>query len=93
MPRVREIPKGVRWCKLDTYDYHIDAPNIPTMPCKIFIKVENNNDVRIADIATDINGADGFIYLEGRRFKYITCNVEDQNDKTYLKILARELRR
>lgn len=60
--------------KLDSYDYKVTQLELDHVV--ITIKVHNNSDVAIADIATDINGADGQIYVEGNKYTFESMDVQ-----------------
>lgn len=59
--------------KLDMYDYRIDA--LDNEIFDIVIAIDSPMDVTIADIASDINASDGYIYVEGRYYSYLSLNV------------------
>lgn len=63
-----------RTAKLDSYDY--DFKEHKNTIYAILITLDGYNSVEVADIVTDINVADGHIYVEGHYFKMMGINTE-----------------
>lgn len=74
----------LKLAKLDGYNYMI-------YPGLIRIFVTSMNDPDMGDILTEIDRADGRIYVEGLYLQYSgDCRVVDVEDKTYIDIYVIE---
>lgn len=76
--------------KLDMYDYRI-VPTEKEGFDIIKVKVQSNRDITIADISGEIVSHDNLIYLEGRRYWYLTSFVSEdpQTKQVYFDIHVR----
>lgn len=91
MPRKQtiQLPSFKPHAKLDSYDYSI-VPTEKEGIDIIKVKVISNRDVTIADISSDIVANDKRIYVEGRRYWYLTSfTSEDDNGQTYFELHVR----
>lgn len=67
-----------QYASLEEYDYELISTNLstiaPNATHKFTIKVDNQSDVTISDIATDISANEGLIYSHEGRFvlEYMT---------------------
>ena len=80
-----------RYAKLDNYNYKLYYVNDRVN--YVYIKVDRTNSVEIADIATEVNGAEGNIYVEGHYLKFVDMKVEHDNTtrEVFLRIAVREV--
>jgi len=67
--------RPTRYAKLDNYDYDLEFTK--GLVTSVSIKVDSCTDVDIADVASDITGADGNIYVEGHYLKFLEMTVEE----------------
>lgn len=75
---------------LDRYDYSFD---IFTNPPEVVvqIKVDSEVDVRIADIATEINSCDGMAYVDGHIIKVTSFDLHKNLDGDSVLYLCADL--
>lgn len=69
--------------KLDIYDYFI-------LPGVIQIKVERTNDPTLVDILSEVERANGRIYVEGHYYIMYGHSIQTINGKTYLDLRVTE---
>jgi len=69
--------------KLDIYDYFV-------LPGVIQIQVERTNDPTLVDILSEVDRANGRIYLEGHYYIMHGHEIHTTNGKTYLDLRVTE---
>ena len=76
--------RPTRYAKLDNYDYDLEfAKGLVT---GVSIKVDSCTDVDIADVASDITGADGNIYVEGHYLKFLEMTIEKECSRMVISV-------
>lgn len=78
-----------RYAKLDNYDYSLTKDSNGKVEYVVIV-VDSSVDVVIADISSEITGADGNIYVEGHYLKLVKMVVGRGPERTYLTIEVEE---
>lgn len=76
---------GIRTAKLDRYNYTLDFSRYPA-EIDIWVEEEKSTSSEIADISTEVNNADGHIYVEDWYLIMKSMEVVKKDSVTYLLI-------
>ena len=76
--------RPTRYAKLDDYDYYLQFNK--DLVTGVSIEVDSCTDVNIADVASDITGADGNIYVEGHYLKFLEMTIEKECSRMVISV-------